>query len=81
MLANGRTPAQAVNRPHLTTATPGVVQLERARGLEEKAARLRAQGHVVELVNLPSGQAYIRRWGSGWIGASDPRRDGVARGH
>ena len=80
MLANGRTPAQAVARSHITTATPEVVQLERGRGLEAQAAQLRAQGHAVELVTLPSGQAYIRRVGPGWIGASDPRRDGVARG-
>ncbi len=78
MLANGRTPAQAVTRPHVTTATPGVLQLERGRGLEEHAARLQAQGHAVELVSLPSGQAYIRRVANGWLGAADPRRDGLA---
>lgn len=78
MLANGRTPAQAVARPHVTTATPGVLQMERGRGLEEQATRLKAQGHAVEMVSLPSGQVYIRRVGSDWVGAADPRRDGVA---
>ncbi len=78
MLANGRTPAQAVARPHVTTATPGVLQVERGRGLEEQAARLQAQGHAVEMVSLQSGQVYIRRAGNGWVGAADPRRDGVA---
>ena len=80
MLARGRTPAQAVQRAHITTATPGVLQLERGRDLDAQAATLSAQGHVVERVSLRSGQAYIRRLGGGWVGAADPRRDGTARG-
>ena len=80
MLARGRTPAQAVQRAHVTTATPGVLQLERGRDLDAQAATLSAQGHVVERVSLRSGQAYIRRLGGGWVGAADPRRDGTARG-
>ena len=79
MLANGRTPAQAVGRPHLTTATPGRVQLEAGRGLESLGAALRSFGHAVESTSLPSGQAYIRRTDQGWTGAADPRRDGQAR--
>jgi len=80
MLANGRTPAQAVGRPHLTTATPGRVQLETGRGLESLGAALSTFGHAVETTGLPSGQAYIRRTDQGWTGAADPRRDGQARG-
>ena len=80
MLANGRTPAQAVGRPHLTTATPGRVQLEAGRGLEPMAVALSTFGHAVETTTLPSGQAYIRRTDQGWTGAADPRRDGQARG-
>lgn len=79
MLANGRTPAQAVARAHVTTATPGRVQLEAGRRLEAQAAGLATRGHPVEQVNLNSGQAYIRLTPSGWIGAADPRRDGQAR--
>jgi gamma-glutamyltranspeptidase/glutathione hydrolase len=78
MLANGRTPDQAVARAHITTATPSVLQLERGRGMEALAAQLQAQGHAVEMVSLPSGQVYIRRVDNGWVGAADPRRDGVA---
>lgn len=79
MLANGSTPAQAVGRPHLTTASPGRVQLEAGRGLESLGAALSTFGHAVETTSLPSGQAYIRRTDQGWTGAADPRRDGQAR--
>ena len=80
MMANGKMPAQAVTRAHLTTALPGRVQMEAGRSLEPSAKRLSALGHTVEQVPLPSGQAYIRRTEQGWLGASDPRRDGSARG-
>jgi gamma-glutamyltranspeptidase/glutathione hydrolase len=80
MLANGRMPSQAVGRPHLTTATPGRVQLEAGRGIESLGAALSTFGHAVETTSLPSGQAYIRRTAQGWMGASDPRRDGLALG-
>lgn len=79
MLANGRTPEQALARPHLTTATPGRVQLEAGRGLDMLAANLATRGHVVEHVNLNSGQAFIRLTSAGWVGAADPRRDGQAQ--
>jgi gamma-glutamyltranspeptidase/glutathione hydrolase len=80
MLANGRMPEQAVARAHLTTATPGRLQLEQGRKLDGQAVRLAAQGHAVEQVSLPSGQAFIRYTAGGWRGAADPRRDGHARG-
>lgn len=80
MLANGRTPEQALARPHLSTATPGRVQLEAGRGLEVQAAGLATRGHVVEQVQLQSGQAFIRLTPAGWLGAADPRRDGSSRG-
>jgi gamma-glutamyltranspeptidase/glutathione hydrolase len=57
-----------------------VLQLERGRDLDAQAAALSAQGHAVQQVSLPSGQAYIRRLDNGWVGAADPRRDGAARG-
>lgn len=78
MLANGNTPAQAVAAPQLTTAIPGVLQLERARDRQAQAAQLRAMGHAVESVSLPSGQVFIRKTEQGWTGAADPRRDGNA---
>jgi len=79
MLAHGRTPEQAVSRPHWTAATPGRVQWEAGRGLEPKVVDLKAMGHTTEAANLLSGQAYIRRTPQGWTGSADPRRDGQAR--
>ena len=80
MLAGGRTPAQAVARAHVSTATPGTLQVEHGRGLDAQAVALSARGHAVEWTALPSGQAYVRRIDGGWVGAADPRRDGTAGG-
>jgi gamma-glutamyltranspeptidase/glutathione hydrolase len=78
MLANQRSPVQAVSRPHLTAATPGRLQWELSSSLQPVAGRLGALGHAMEATILPSGQAYIRRTPHGWSGAADPRRDGQA---
>jgi gamma-glutamyltranspeptidase / glutathione hydrolase len=45
------------------------------------APALSARGHTVEIVPLPSGQGFLMRKDDGWIGAADPRRDGVAMGY
>ena len=79
MLANDRTPEQALARPHLSVATPGRVQLEAGRGLEALATGLAKRGHVVEQAPLHSGQAFVRLTPAGWQGAADPRRDGLAQ--
>jgi gamma-glutamyltranspeptidase/glutathione hydrolase len=42
------------------------------------AARLQLFGHRPELVPMTSGLAVIVRDGTGWRGAADPRREGVA---
>jgi gamma-glutamyltranspeptidase/glutathione hydrolase len=81
MLANGRTPAEALSRGHVGTATPRKLQLEAGTPAEKLAPDLRAMGHDVETTTLLSGLAFLKRQGDGWIGASDPRRDGVALGH
>jgi gamma-glutamyltranspeptidase/glutathione hydrolase len=80
MLANGRTPAEALARGHVTTATQGKVQLEKGTAATALAAPLRALGHNVEETALLSGLGFLKREGGGWIGAADPRRDGVALG-
>jgi gamma-glutamyltranspeptidase/glutathione hydrolase len=80
MLANGRTPAEALARGHITTATQGKVQLEKGTAATALAAPLRALGHNVEEAALLSGLGFLKRDGGGWIGAADPRRDGVALG-
>ncbi len=80
MLANGRTPAQALARGHVSTAITGKLQLEAGTPAAAQADALRAKGHSVDVVPLPSGLGFLQRRGDGWIGAADPRRDGVARG-
>ena len=81
MLANGRTPAEALARGHLSTAAPGKVQLEKGTGAARLAPALAARGHAVEEVPLVSGLGFLKRTPAGWIGAADPRRDGVALGN
>jgi len=44
------------------------------------AAALRQRGHVVVETELPSGLQVILRAPPGWVGASDPRREGTVQG-
>jgi gamma-glutamyltranspeptidase / glutathione hydrolase len=78
MIANGRTAAQALAAPHVSTAVPGKLQLEKDTPIAALAPALRERGHEVEEVRLRSGLAFIKREPGGWIGAADPRRDGAA---
>ena len=79
MLVHGRTPAQALARGHVSTAVEGSVQLERSSSMAAHAQALRALGHRVDVVQMRSGLAFVKRTAQGWIGAADPRRDGDAR--
>ncbi len=81
MLANQRTPAEALARGNISTAVVGKVQLEKDTAAAALAPALTAKGHTVEIVSLPSGQGFLMRKDDGWIGAADPRRDGVAMGY
>lgn len=81
MLANQRTPAQALARGNISTAVTGKLQLEKDTTAAALAPALTAKGHAVEVVQLNSGQGFLKRVGDGWIGAADPRRDGVAMGY
>ena len=80
MLANNRTPAEALAQGHLSTAIRGKLQLESATAIAAHAAALVSKGHDVEVVPMVSGLGFLMRRGDGWIGAADSRRDGVARG-
>ena len=80
MLANDRTPAEALARGHMSTAVPGKVQLEKGTAATRLAPALAAKGHAVEEVPLVSGLGFLKRVPGGWIGAADPRRDGAAMG-
>jgi gamma-glutamyltranspeptidase/glutathione hydrolase len=80
MLANGATPAEALARGHVSTASVGKVRLEWGTAAEKLAPALEAKGHEVEVLPMLSGLAFLKRRGDGWLGAADPRRDGVAEG-
>ncbi len=80
MLANNRSPAEALARGHVSTAIRGKLQLERGTAAAAHTESLKAKGHDVEVVPMPSGLGFLMRRGEGWIGAADPRRDGVAVG-
>lgn len=75
-----RSPAQALAGGHVTTALAPRVQLEAGTARAGLAEALRARGHEVVVEPTISGAGFIRRVPGGWIGAADPRRDGVALG-
>jgi gamma-glutamyltranspeptidase/glutathione hydrolase len=81
MLVNKRTPAQALARGNVSSAVVGKVLLEKDTPAAALAPALTARGHSVDVVPMISGQAFLLRQGEGWIGAADPRRDGVALGY
>ncbi len=80
MLANGRSPGEALARGHISTAVPGKVQLEKGTPAAALAKALADRGHAVEEVPLVSGLGFLKRTREGWTGAADPRRDGAALG-
>ncbi|MFH1603310.1 MAG: gamma-glutamyltransferase, partial [Pseudomonadota bacterium] len=75
-----RTPAEALARGHVSTAARGKLQLEANTEAARLATALQAKGHDVDVVPMLSGLGFLMRRGQGWIGAADPRRDGVAEG-
>lgn len=81
MLANQRSPAEALARGHVSTALRGKLQLEKGSAVATQAAALSAKGHVVDVVPMTSGLGFLLRREQGWLGAADPRRDGTAQGH
>jgi gamma-glutamyltranspeptidase/glutathione hydrolase len=80
MLANQRSPAEALARGHVSTAVRGKLQLEKGSSAARQAMALAAKGHDIEIVPMTSGLGFLLRRDAGWIGAADPRRDGVALG-
>ena len=68
---------EAVALPHHVNRN-GATDLEAGTGLEGMAAALRARGHEVKVRGLNSGLHGIVRTQTGWAGAADPRREGVA---
>ncbi len=75
-----RSPAQALAGGHLATAQAPRVQLEAGTPRAALALGLRERGHEVVVEATNSGAGFIKRVPGGWLGAADPRRDGVALG-
>ena len=72
-------PVAAVSLPHVGNRN-GVTEIESDRVPEELARELERRGHTVQRVDMTSGLHLIMRAGNQWVGAVDPRREGVARG-
>jgi gamma-glutamyltranspeptidase/glutathione hydrolase len=80
MLANNRSPAEALARPHISSADPDHVAVEAGTAAEALLPALKAMGYRARADRLASASAFALRGPTGWLGAADPRRDGVALG-
>jgi gamma-glutamyltranspeptidase/glutathione hydrolase len=72
-------PAQALALPHFGSRN-GPTELERGTAAERLRPELERLGHAVTVQDMTSGLSVIVRRGEEWVGAADPRREGLARG-
>jgi gamma-glutamyltranspeptidase/glutathione hydrolase len=79
LVDGGLTPEQAAALPHHANPNSDTV-LEKDTSIDALAPQLTAMGHHVEIAHMDSGLNIIEKVKGGYIGASDPRRDGVAVG-
>jgi gamma-glutamyltranspeptidase/glutathione hydrolase len=79
MLDGGLSPQQAAALPHHANLN-GATILETDTPITEYASELAAMGHRVAFSELESGLNIVEHVKGGYIGGSDPRRDGVAKG-
>ena len=79
MLNWGLNAQQAINLPNFGTLG-GPAFLEAGRFAPATAQALRARGHTVYEVEMPSGIQAIARTPNGFFGGADPRREGVVLG-
>ncbi len=70
---------EALDAPHFGSRN-GPTEVESGTSAERLRAPLSALGHDVRAHEMTSGVHAIRRLGEQWIGAADPRREGIARG-
>lgn len=75
----GQSPAQAVAQPRVGSRN-GATELEAGTSAEAAGPLLSALGHPVAVVDTTSGVHLVWRGGPGWLGAADPRREGLALG-
>jgi gamma-glutamyltranspeptidase/glutathione hydrolase len=79
MLDGGLDPQSTAALPHHANPN-GPTILEAGTPIVEYAPALVAMGHRVVTFELESGLNIIERVPGGYVGGSDPRRDGVAKG-
>jgi gamma-glutamyltranspeptidase / glutathione hydrolase len=80
MIDGGATPEQAAAQPHPGNPN-GPTLLEKDTALEALTPGLTAMGHTVATPSVEkSGLHIVERVKEGYIGAADPRRDGVVLG-
>ena len=79
MLDGGLDPQSAVALPHHANPN-GPTLLEADTPIVEYASALAAMGHRVATADLESGLNIVERVPGGFLGGSDPRRDGIAKG-
>jgi gamma-glutamyltranspeptidase / glutathione hydrolase len=79
LLDGGQDPAAAVSLPHIGNRN-GVTEIERGRVPEALALELERRGHMLQRTDMTSGLHVVVRVGDAWVGAVDPRREGLARG-
>jgi gamma-glutamyltranspeptidase/glutathione hydrolase len=73
-------PKDAIAMPHEINMN-GATYLEKSPGVDTLAAQLTAMGHTVQVPQVEgSGLHGIMKVKDGYIGAADPRRDGIALG-
>ena len=70
---------QAINLPNFGSRN-GPTELEQGRTPDAVVQGLKARGHEVLLNEQTSGLQGVQRHAGGWLGAADPKREGVARG-
>ena len=58
----------------------GPTEIEKGTELAQLDGALKAMGHDVRVIDMPSGLQGIRRTRAGWEGGADPRREGAAMG-
>jgi len=79
MLDGGLDPQSTAALPHHANPN-GPTILEAGTPIVEYAPALAAMGHRVVTFELESGLNIIERVPGGYVGGSDPRRDGIAKG-
>jgi gamma-glutamyltranspeptidase/glutathione hydrolase len=79
LLDAGQEPAAALALPHVGNRN-GATEIERGRVPDALAAELEKRGHTLQRADMTSGLHLIVHRSGVWLGAADPRREGVARG-